>query len=134
MRGLKICLWVTAVVCLLSVAGTFLSLPAWEKMAKYFGAESVMFPDSPLVEYIVRLMSLTYAAVGVFFLILALQPMDYGVMVLFAGVSAVILGIACAIIGMIVKMPVQWFLGDSLPCLILGVLILVFWQRAKRAS
>jgi hypothetical protein len=31
-------------------------------------------------------------------------------------------------------MPFLWFLGDSLSCTILGILILVFWRQAKRAS
>jgi hypothetical protein len=33
-----------------------------------------------------------------------------------------------------VKMPNLWFLGDSSSCLVLGILILVFWQRARRAA
>jgi len=35
----------------------------------------------------------------------------------------------CLIIGM----PALWFLGDAVPCLILGVLIVVFWRKAKQA-
>jgi len=30
-----------------------------------------------------------------------------------------------------VKMPILWFLGDSLSCMVLGFLILVFWRQAK---
>jgi hypothetical protein len=33
-----------------------------------------------------------------------------------------------------VGMPAKWFLGDTLSCLVLGVLILVFWQRARRSQ
>jgi hypothetical protein len=32
---------------------------------------------------------------------------------------------------MVVGMPALWFLGDSLSCVVLGVLILVFWRKAK---
>jgi hypothetical protein len=60
--------------------------------------------------------------------------MDYGIMVPFSGLAAVVLGVVCAITGFTVKMPNLWFLGDSLSCLVLGILILVFWQRAKRAT
>jgi hypothetical protein len=31
-------------------------------------------------------------------------------------------------------MPVWLFMGDSLSCLVLGVLILVFWQQAKKTA
>jgi hypothetical protein len=131
MRALKICLWITGVLCLLSVFGMFLPISVWESIAKYFGIESLHLPDSPLVEYAVRLMSATYAAVGVYLVILALHPMKYGVMVPFTGIAAVLLGMVCAITGLAVGMPVWWFLGDSLSCVVPGILILVFWRLAK---
>ncbi len=127
MRALKICLWIAGVGCLLSVFGMFLPMSAIESIAKFFGIESL--PDSPLLVYAVRLMSGTYAAVGVFFVILALDPMKYGVMVPFSGVGAVFVGVVCAIAGLLTAMPLWWFLGDSLSCLVLGVLILVFWIK-----
>ncbi len=132
MRALKICLWIAGVGCLLSVFGMFLPMSVLESIAKFFGIE--LLPDSPLLVYAVRLMSATYAAVGVFFIILALQPMKYGVMVPFSGLGAVFVGVVCAITGLLTAMPLWWFLGDSLSCLVLGVLILVFWQQAKQAS
>jgi len=132
MRALKICLWIAGVVCLLSVFGMFLPISAWESIARFFGIESL--PDSPQFMYAVRLMSGTYAAVGVFFIILALDPMKYGVMVPFSGLGAVFVGVVCAIAGLLTAMPLWWFLGDSLSCLVLGVLILVFWQQAKQTS
>ena len=132
MRALKICLWIAAVGCLLSVFGIFLPISVFEHIARFFGIESL--PDSPLLVYAGRLMSATYAAVGVFFVILALDPMKYGVMVPFSGVGAVFVGVVCAIAGLLAEMPLWWFMGDSLSCLVLGVLILVFWQQAKQTS
>lgn len=132
MRGLKICLWIAGIGCLLSVVGLFLPVSTWLSIAKFFGMESL--PDSPLFSYMVRLMSATFAGIGVFFIILALRPTDYGVMVPFSGLAAVVLGVVCAITGFAVKMPNLWFLGDSLSCLVLGILILVFWRQAKQTS
>jgi len=132
MRALKICLWIAGVGCLLSVFGIFLPMSVFESIAKFFGIE--LLPDSPLFMYAFRLMSATYAAVGVFFIILALQPMKYGVMVPFSGLGAVFVGVVCAIAGLLTAMPLWGFLGDSLSCLVLGVLILVFWQQAKQTS
>jgi hypothetical protein len=68
---------------------------------------------------------------GAFFVILALHPMKYGAMVPFSGLAAVFLGVVCGITGLAVGMSPPWFLGDSLSCLIVGVLILVFWRQAK---
>ncbi len=132
MRALKICLWIAGFACLLSVFGMFLPVSAWESITKFFGIESL--PDSPQFMYAVRLMSGTYAAVGVFFVILALDPMKYGVMVPFSGLGALFVGVVCAIAGLLAAMPLWWFLGDSLSCLVLGVLILVFWQKAKQTA
>ena len=132
MRALKICLWIAGIGCLLSVFGMFLPMSWFESITKFFGIESL--PDSSQFVYAVRLMSATYAAVGVFFIILALDPVKYGVMVPFSGLGAVFIGVVCAIAGLLAAMPILWFLGDSLSCLVLGVLVLVFWQQAKQAS
>lgn len=129
MRGLKICLWITGILCLLSVVGLFLPISAFESIAGFFGIETL--PDSPLVMYGIRTMSATFAGIGVFFIILALNPVKYGVLVPFSGIAAVFIGVVCAISGPIVGMPAFWYLGDSLSCLVLGVLILVFWRKAK---
>jgi len=132
MRGLKICLWIAGVACLLSVFGMFLPISAWECIAKFFGIELPL--DLPLFEYAARVMSATYAAVGVFFVILALNPTRYGVMVPFSGIGAVFVGVVCGIAGLRAAISTWWFLGDSLSCLVLGVLILVFWHQSKQSS
>jgi len=132
MRALKICLWIAGILCLLSVFGMFLPIRAIESLVKAFGVQTL--PDSPLVMYVVRVMSATYVGVGVYFVILALHPMDYGVLVPFTGLAAVFLGVVCGIAGLAVGMPLLWFLGDFVSCTVLGVLILVFWRRAKMAG
>ena len=129
MRGLKICLWITGILCLLSVVGLFLPISAFESIAGFFGIETL--PDSPLIMYAIRTMSPTFIGIGAFFIILALNPVKYGVLVPFSGIAAVFIGVVCAISGPIVGMPAFWYLGDSLSCLVLGVLILVFWRKAK---
>ena len=131
MRALKICLWIAGVGCLLSIFGMFLPLSAWESIAKFFGTDSLGLPDSPLVEYMVRLGSATYVATGVYLIILALHPMKYPVLIPFTGLAAVFLGVVCGITGLVTTMPPLWFLGDSLSCLVLGILILLFWQKVK---
>jgi len=131
MRGLKICLWMGGAFCLLSVFGVFLPISVFESIAKCFGVESAGFADSPLIEYAVRLMSGTYVAVGVYLVILAREPMKYGVLVPFTAVASVLLGAGCVVTGMMVGMPVQWFLGDGVPCIVFGVVVLLLWRRVK---
>jgi hypothetical protein len=130
MRGLKICLWIAAIGCLLCVIGMILPVSAFEYITELFGAEPI--PDSPVVIYFIRLLSATYAIIGVFFLILAFQPMDYGIMVPFSGLGAFVIGNVCVVTGFVEKMPNLWFLGDGLSCMVIGLLILAFWQKAKK--
>jgi hypothetical protein len=132
MRGLKVCLWITGVACLLAVIGLFLPFSACESVARFFGVENL--PDSPLIMYAIRTVAATYIGIGLYFVILALHPMKYGVLVPFSGLVAVLLGVVCAIAGPAVGMPFVWYLGDSLSCAVLGVLILVFWRQAKQTS
>lgn len=132
MRGLKICLWIMGLLCLSCVFGMFLPISTLESFTKVFGVESLSGP--PIATYAIRVMSAMCIGIGVFFIILALNPMKYGVMVPFSGIGSVLLGVACGITGPAVGMPAKWFLGDSLSCLVIGVLILVFWQRAKQHS
>ena len=131
MRALKICLWIASILCLLSVFGMFLPISAFESIVKFFGADSLGFPDSPLVEYVVRVGSATYVATGVYLIILALHPMKYPVLIPFTGLAAVFLGVVCGITGLIAAMPPMWFMGDFLSCFVLGILILLFWRKAK---
>ena len=131
MRALKICLWIAAILCLLSVVGMFLPVSAWEPISGFFGVESFHPPHSPLVEYMLRVASATYVAIGVYLIILALHPMKYPVLIPFTGMASIFMGVVCGINGLIAVMPGLWFLGDSLGCLIFGILILAFWQKAK---
>ena len=132
MRGLKICLWITGILCLPCVFGIFLPISTLESFTKFFGIESLSGP--PLAIYASRVMSAMAVGIGVFFIILALNPMKYGVLIPFSGIASVLLGVVCFITGRAVEMPAKWFLGDTLSCLILGVLILVFWQKAKKTA
>jgi hypothetical protein len=131
MRGLKICLWIGGILCIMSVFGVFLPISMLESFMRVFGVEAI--PDSPMCHYALRVTSAMAVGMGVYFIILALDPVKYGILVPFTGVASVLLGIVCAITGLAVVMPARWFLGDSLSCLVLGVLILVFWQQVKHS-
>lgn len=128
MRGLKICLWISGIMWLLSVIGVFLPVSVIESFYTFMGVES--FPDSALFLYGLRVMSAIAAGVGVFYIILALRPMDYGIMVPFSGIGSIVLGVICGIAGISIKIPIPWFLGDALGCFVIGVLILAFWRQS----
>jgi len=132
MTGLKIWLWIAGLFCLSAIVGVFAPMSLWPKVTGIFGVESL--PDAPVFEYFARLLSASYAAIGIFFIILALRPAKYGVLVPFSGIASFLIGATALITGIIVQLPAKWFLCDSLPCIILGILILAFWLQAKSAA
>ncbi len=132
MIALKIVLWLTGIVCLVSVVGIFLPPESWDSIVGYFGVEPL--PDLPVVRYMINLMCATYGGVGIYFLILGLSPLKHGILVPFSGLAAVLLGALCIIIGNQVGMPQKWYLSDGLSSLVLGVLILLTWRWAKKAA
>jgi hypothetical protein len=133
MRGLKICLWITGISCLLAVFGMFLPISVCQNVAKIFGVEA-MFRYSPVFSYALRTVAATYVGIGVFFVILAIAPMKYGVLVPFSAIAAFFLGLFCAIAGLATEMPTLWFMSDALTCMILGILIFMFWRQTKQTS
>jgi len=131
MSGLKSCLWIAGIACLLSVCVMFfLPLSAWESIAKYFGVEAL--PDSPMFVYVARLTSAMWTMIGVFFIILAMNPAKYEVMIPFSGLAMVFMGMVCWVTGLVMGMPSRLVLSDALSAIVLGTLIFAFWNRAKR--
>ena len=132
MGALKVCLWVAGFGCLLSLFGLFMPIESIEAFAKAFGGQA--FPQSPIFLYAIRVMAATYVAAGAFYIILAVRPMNYGGLVPVSGVAAAFVGVVCWATGLAVGMPPVWYLGDALSCIVLGILIVLFWRRAKKAS
>jgi hypothetical protein len=131
MSGLKSCLWIAGIACLVSVCAMFfLPLSTWESIAKYFGVESL--PDTPVFVYVARLTSAMWTMIGVFFIILAMNPSKYDVMIPFSGLAMVFLGMVCWVTGLVMGMPSRLVLSDSLSGIVLGTLIFALWNRAKR--
>jgi hypothetical protein len=129
MTGLKIWLWIAGLFCLSAVVGVFAPMSMWPKVTGIFGVETL--PDAPVFVYFARLLSATYGAIGIFFIILALRPLKYGVLVPFSGIVSILVGATALVTGIMVQMPAKWYLCDSLPCIILGILILAFCSQAK---
>lgn len=128
MRGLKVVLVVVGIVCFVSSAGA-LVLP-WPSIVRALGTIGLEAPpEHPVVIYGARLMVLAFALIGVFFLVLASDPLRYRPMLVLAvcGCFAVA---ACALVtGWLTGIQPLWYLGDAVSCAVAGVFILAFWPR-----
>lgn len=132
MRALKICLWVVGVLCLLAVLGLLLPLSFWERMASKWGDEPI--PKSPMFDYMVRQVSATYVLIGVFFIMIARDPLRYAAFVRLAGFGGIAMGVACFIAGCAVGLPLQYYAGDAVFSVLLGALIVWLLARASAAQ
>ncbi len=129
MRPLKICLWAIGVLYALAVLGLFMRFSTIESVASVFGSPE--FPDSPLFRYTLRTLCGVCLAMGVYHVILALNPMKYGVLVPFTGLASIFVGAMCLTWGVKVRLSAPVYIGDFLLLELFGALIIVFWRRAR---
>jgi len=129
MYALKICLWINGLGFLLSLITAFMPMRLLESFYTTFLGQPL--PDLPEIVYSVRLASAMAAMLGGFFIFLALHPVECGALVPFAGLATAFLGAVCVIGGLEAGMPLWWFLGDALWCLLFGILIVVFSRQAR---
>jgi len=132
MRALNTVLWIAGLACVLSVVGLLLPMSGLEAMAGWFGDQPLS--SRPVFEYGLRVMCATYVVIGVFLIILARDPQRYGPMVPFTGIAALALGVCCGVTGLLVGLPLAWFAGDALACILVGILVLAFWRRAAKPA
>lgn len=131
MRTLKICLWVVGAACLIAGMTLFLPTSIYTSLSQLI--VNVEFPEHRLFSYALRVASGTYLLVGVFYIILALDPRGYGIMLPFAGVAPVVIGLTCLVVGILEGISFWVFGGDAVFALLMGGLILYFW-RVERAE
>ena len=129
MKALRTTLVVTGLLCVLAIVGMALPVPTMEKLADRFGLGKTLI-GTPLFIYTVRVMCATFVAIGVFLLILAGDPLRYGVMAPFAGAASVWIGVSCALFGMASRLHAIYFVGDAAICILLGIMIMRFHRRA----
>ena len=132
MKGLKITLWVCAIGCLM---GFPLALFPWKAIAAMCGWVGVDPPAAePIVVYLVRIVMVLTGMIGVFFVILALNPLKYDPMLRLVGCGAILYGLVCLAGGMRYELPFQAFAWDMAFGIVAGVLVLIFRKKAIQAS
>lgn len=117
MKNLKITLWVCAIFFLLSFL--FVPLP-WRTFTAWFNQYGIQIPTAePFTVFMARIYLMTFGMIGVFFVILARNPLKYGEMLLLAAYGLLLFGLL-ALIGSIL-----YILPNALPITIIGTIIKV---------
>lgn len=130
MKSLKVTLWITAIGCLVAVPFIVLPWSVLEKIVLWFGIGSIS--NDPFVMYLLRVSCGVYGLIGVYFIILAKNPLNYGPMLNIGAYGLVLFGLLSLIMGVGLGISPKAYTGDFLSGLVLGVSIIVFSSKAKR--
>lgn len=132
MKGLKVILWICGVSCLLGFIFAVLPWRAITTLFEWFGIQPL--EPRPIIVYMIRLFSVIVGMIGIFFIILALNPLNYGAMLLLAAYGLLCYGVLCLAGGIRYGFPVWVYTGDVIFGVAFGVLILVFRKKAMQGS
>lgn len=132
MKFLQAALCVTAFGCLTAFPFIFLPLNAVNEIITRFGAQP--FPNLPSVVYLFRIACAIICLIGVFFVILALNPMRYGPMLRLGAYGLIIFGVLSLVFGSTLELPKVVFIGDGAAGLILGTLIATLAKKADLSA
>ena len=132
MKGLKNTLWVCAIGFLLNFI--FAALP-WRALSAWANQFGVQIPTAePWTVFAFRILFTTYGMIGVFFVILARNPLKYGEMLLLAAYGLLLLGVLVLIGSIRYALPFITYIVDVIFCFITGILILIFRREAIQAN
>ena len=130
MKGLKVVLWILAIVCLLCFLGVISPWTITSKISSFWGYDIAEF-QGPL-KYAVRAGFGACGLIGIFFLMLAFNPLKYGGMLSLAGFGLLLLGLICLVLGIYYTFSYLVWLIDILFFFIFGILIIYFKGKAAQ--
>jgi hypothetical protein len=132
MKGLKIILWICAISCLL---GFIFGVLPWSVITTFYHWTGIQPPTAePTTIFLVRLLLKTIGMMGIFFVILARNPLSYGAMLLLAAYGLICFGIFYLVGGIRYGIPIWYCSLKSISSVVLGVLILLFRKKAIGSS
>lgn len=132
MNGLKTVLWICAICCLLGFV--FAALP-WQATTDLFQAFGVQPPTpEPITVYMFRLCLAMFGLIGIFFIILARNPLGYGAMLPLAAYGLLCFGVFCLVGGTRYGLPPWAYYGDAIFGIVAGVLILILRKKAVQTN
>ena len=132
MKGLKITLWICGILCMLGFIGAVLPWNAISTLCQWFGVQPPV--EKPITVYIIRLCLAMTGLIGVFFIILARNPLKYDGMLLLAAYGLLCYGLFCLAGGICYTLPAWAYAGDIIFGFVAGVLILIFRKKAIQVN
>jgi hypothetical protein len=120
-RFLQILLRVGGFTMLLATFAIFMPVSWMTASHEWLGLGE--FPESPLVDYLTRSISLLYAAHGGLLLLASGNIQRYRPVLLYLGIATAVGGVLLTGIDLHAGMPTWWTLSEGPPVALLGILI-----------
>jgi hypothetical protein len=115
--------------CLLSLAFVAVFLPTSWMAATHHWLGLGEFPAAPITDYLARSVSALYGFHAVLLFIIATDPARYERIVLYLGVSNIVLGLMLLWIDLHAGLPLWWIAIEGPPVAGLGILVLHLRRR-----
>jgi hypothetical protein len=132
MKGLKIILWICAISFLLA----FILAPLpWRAIIAWFQWVGIQPPAAaPITVFMFRISLAMFGIIGIFFVILAKNPLKYGAMLPLSAYGLLCYGVFSLVLGIRYGLPVWIYTNDVIFGLVAGVLILVLQKKAIQTN
>jgi len=132
MKVLKVILWISAIGS--SLSGFVSAVLPWQMITGWIASSGIQPPgNEPATIYMFRLGFMAYGMMGVFFGILATNPLKYGVMLPFAACFLICYSLFRLVGGLLYQYPVWHYIGDFIIGIVFGILILILRKRALKS-
>ncbi|MFH2046773.1 MAG: hypothetical protein ABIK92_16700 [Pseudomonadota bacterium] len=132
MRSLKTALWICASGCLAAIPFVVLPWEIIQDLFVWFGIEPI--PDTPLLIYFFRGACGIIGLIGIYFIILARNPVKYGPMLNLGAYGLMVFGLLSLILGLSLEMSLKIYLGDAIFGIALGLIVAILSRRAQEIS
>lgn len=130
MNILKITLWICGLGCLSAIPFIFLPWHIIGDILIWFGVEPI--PDIVNLQYFSRIAYGVFGMIGIYFIILARNPLAYGPMLYLGAYGLIAFGILSFILGIVLNIPRIIFLGDAIFGILIGIIIIILSSKAKK--
>lgn len=130
LKILKAVLYVVGIGYLFSFVVLFLPWDIMDRVFHFFRMEPI--PEVPVAMYIIRVSYALFGLVGIFFIILAANPLRYPAMLTLAFGGMLALGIVMLYAGLLYEIESPWYLADPLFCFMAGIAIPLSWWQARK--
>lgn len=132
MKLLKTLLWVCGIIFFISFPMMTVPWNVVENLCKWFGLPAM--PADAMTVYAYRMICVLCGFIGIYFIVLATDPIRYRKLVCLTGWGLMFVGLVAIITGIMVDMKPPWYIADGGFGVLTGLLITVLYRQVLVAE